>query len=161
MKLIANIVAGVINMIIVTVVPKALGPVAFGHFSYLQQFFSQIIAFLDGGTSIAFFTKLSAKQERKELIVFYFFFATALLLILCLFTFVSDRYGYLSLFLPEIPSQYIYLGLWFCFFTWFSQVFIKISDAFALTVSVEIIKIIHKLFSQSKGNQVSEVILNV
>ena len=46
-KLLANLVAGVINIIIIAVVPKALGPVAFGQFSYLQQFFSQVIAFLD------------------------------------------------------------------------------------------------------------------
>ena len=69
-KLIANFIMGVVNIILVAIVPKALGPVAFGQFSYIQQFFAQIIAFLDAGTSTAFFTKLSANHIRKELILF-------------------------------------------------------------------------------------------
>jgi O-antigen/teichoic acid export membrane protein len=39
------------------------------------------------------------------------------------------------------------MGLFFAFFAWFTQIFIKISDAYALTVSVELIKIGHKILS--------------
>ena len=39
------------------------------------------------------------------------------------------------------------MGLYFGFFTWLTQIFIKISDAYALTVSVELIKIGHKVVS--------------
>mgnify|MGYP000069407772 CR=1 FL=1 len=74
-KLCSNIVNGLINIVLVAIVPKALGPVAFGQFSYLQQFFMQFIAFLDAGTSTAFFTKLSANSTRKELLSFYFIFS--------------------------------------------------------------------------------------
>ena len=72
-KLLANIIAALINAVIVAVVPKALGPVAYGQFVYIQDFFMKFIGFLDMGSSIAFFTKLSAKQDRKELMTFYFF----------------------------------------------------------------------------------------
>jgi O-antigen/teichoic acid export membrane protein len=143
-KLAANIISGLINIIFLAIVPKALGPVAFGHFSYLQQFFSQIIAFIDGGTSTAFFTKLSAKNERKELISFYFIVSICLLIFLMIFFSIIDITGHATHLLPGIPTDYLYLGLWFGFFTWFVQVLIKIADAYALTVSVELIKISHK-----------------
>jgi O-antigen/teichoic acid export membrane protein len=146
-KLLASFVAGIINIVLVAIVPKALGPVAFGQFSYIQQFFSQIIAFLDAGTSTAFFTKLSAKNERKELISFYFYFSLFLLFVLFLVIYTIDIFHYSSTFLPEIPAEYIYYGLLFGFFTWMTQTYIKISDAYAITVSVEMIKIVHKVLT--------------
>lgn len=144
-KLIANIIAGLINIVIVAIVPKALGPIVYGQFVYLQQFFTQIIAFLDAGTSTAFFTKLSANQSRKELIVFYFALSIVLLLILLALVYTLELTNTLGTLLTDIPTNFVYLGLWFGFFTWFTQVYIKISDAYALTVSVEIVKISHKV----------------
>jgi O-antigen/teichoic acid export membrane protein len=144
-KLIANMIAGLINIVIVAIVPKALGPIVYGQFVYLQQFFTQIIAFLDAGTSTAFFTKLSANQTRKELIVFYFAFSLVLLLILLALVYTLELTNTLGTLLTDIPTNFVYLGLWFSFLTWFTQVYIKISDAYALTVSVEIVKISHKV----------------
>ncbi|MBU0633194.1 oligosaccharide flippase family protein [bacterium] len=146
-KLLANIVNGLINIVLVAIVPKALGPVAFGQFSYLQQFFSQLIAFLDAGTSTAFFTKLSSKSHRKELITFYFLFSTALLVVLLVFLYVTNILNYLDDLLPDIPKEYVVYGALFSFFTWITQVYIKISDSHALTVSAESIKILHKVMS--------------
>lgn len=146
-KLFANIIAGVIGAIIVAIVPKALGPVAYGQFVYLQNFFTQAIGFLDMGSSIAFFTKLSARHTRKELIAFYFIYSFVVLLFILLFIFLVQELNFFQILFPDIPSQYIYFGLFFGFFTWFTQIFIKISDAYALTVSVELIKIGHKVVS--------------
>lgn len=146
-KLLASFIAGIFNIILIAIVPKALGPIAFGQFSYLQQFFSQLIAFLDAGTSTAFFIKLSAKHERKELLAFYFIFSALLFITLYLFVYLTDIFDCSMHLLPNIPVYYIYFGLWFGFLTWLTQVYIKISDAYALTVSVEVIKILHKVFS--------------
>jgi len=146
-KLLASVVSGVIGLIILAIVPRAIGPVAFGQFVYLQQFMTKVIGFLDAGSSIAFFTKLSAKSERKELISFYLSYSIFVLICLCAFISVNDYFGYTSYWLPDISDRYIYWGVGFGFLTWFSQVCIKISDAYALTVSVELIKIFHKIFS--------------
>lgn len=146
-KLFSNIVSGVLSIVIVAIVPKALGTVAYGQFIYIQNFFMQVINFLDAGSSIAFFTKLSAKNSRKELISFYFIFSFILLVILFIFVLLVDCFNYTQLFLPDIPQEYIFIGIWFGFFTWFTQIFIKISDAYALTVSVELAKIVHKILS--------------
>jgi len=143
-KLIANIMNGILGVIIVAFVPKTLGPVYFGQFSYLQQFFTQIIAFLDAGTSTAFFTKLSANNERKELITFYAFFVTGLLFLLLCLIYLLDIFNYIHVFLPNISIEHIYLGMFFGFLTWVLQIYIQISDANALTSSIETIKIVHK-----------------
>lgn len=144
-KLFANIVNGLINIILVAIVPKALGPVAFGQFSYLQQFFSQIVGFLDAGTSMAFFTKLSANHHRSELITFYFIYSFIILVFITLFIYTIKGLGYTDSMFPNIPDQYLYVGMGLGFLTWFTQIYIKISDAYALTTSVELLKITHKI----------------
>ena len=146
-KLFANIISGIIGAVILAIVPTALGPIAYGQFVYLQEFFTKAIGFLDMGSSIAFFTKLSAKANRKELISFYFIYSFIVLLVIFGFIFVSDTFGFLHTIIPDISVEYIYLGLFFGFFTWFTQIFIRISDAYALTVSVELIKVGHKIVS--------------
>ena len=70
-----------------------------------------------------------------------------LLLLLYSFIYLGIFFGYSDNLLPNIPIDYIYFGLWFGFLTWLTQIYVKISDAYALTVSVEVIKILHKAFS--------------
>lgn len=144
-KLLSNIVSGVVNIATMAIVPQTLGPTAFGQFSYLQQFFSQVLAFLDAGTSTAFFTKLSADQGRRELVSYYAVFSLFLLLLLCLLVYLLDITSLHVVVISDIPIQLIYLGMIFGYLTWLSQVFIKVSDAYALTVSVELVRIVHKL----------------
>jgi O-antigen/teichoic acid export membrane protein len=146
-KLIANIINAIINAVLIAIVPKALGPVQYGQFVFVQDFFAKIIGFLDMGSSIAFFTKLSAKHTRKELITFYFLYSLAVLFVLSLAIILIHQWNLTSNFLPNIPTVYIYLGLLYGFLTWMTQIFIKISDAYALTVSVELIKIGHRIVS--------------
>ena len=112
-KLLANIISGVIGAIIIAIVPKALGPVAYGQFVYLQEFFIKVIGFLDMGTSIAFFTKLSAKQNRKELITFYFIYSFIILILIIGFITIINSFNLTSHVIPNIPNEYIYYGLFF------------------------------------------------
>jgi O-antigen/teichoic acid export membrane protein len=83
-KLLANLVAGGLNVAIFAIVPKALGPVAFGQFVYLQDFFTKMIGFLELSSSVAFFTKLSANNNRIDLIQFYLLFSFVLLFVVVL-----------------------------------------------------------------------------
>ncbi|MCX6051229.1 MAG: lipopolysaccharide biosynthesis protein [Campylobacterales bacterium] len=146
-KLFANIVNGLINMIIIAIVPKALGPVAYGQFAYIQQFFSKLIGLLDSGSSTAFFTKLSKDRKRIELIKFYSFYSFFLFSLMIISISLINYFDYLAYLFPDISSNYIYMGIVFGFLVWFTTIFIYISDAHALTVSVETIKIVHKIVS--------------
>jgi len=146
-KLFSSIISGLIGAILIAIIPKVLGPIAYGQFVYLQDFFMKIINFLDMGSSIAFFTKLSAQHTRKELITFYFIYSILILFLVFIFIGMVEFFDFTENLLPDIPNEYILMGLLFGFFTWFTQVLIKISDAYALTVSVELIKIAHKVLS--------------
>jgi O-antigen/teichoic acid export membrane protein len=146
-KLFTNVMAGLIGSILVVIVPKALGPVAYGQFFFLQDFFMKVIGFLDMGSSTAFFTKLSARHIRTELITFYFIYSFIVLCFMFGFMFILNSLDLTFYILPNMPNEYIYFGLFFGFFTWFTKIFIKISDAYALTVSVELLKIGHKIVS--------------
>ncbi len=146
-KLLSNLINGAVNIIFIALIPKALGPVAYGQFSYLQQFFSQILGLADAGTSMAFFTKLSSNPKRKELISFYALYMGAVLTLLSSMIYLLRYTPFTETFFPNIPQQYIFIGMGLGFLTWLSQIFIKLSDAYALTVSVELLKTLHKFAS--------------
>lgn len=146
-KLFSNAATVVIGSLMVALVPKALGPNAYGIFTYLNQFFSQIINFFEIGSSTAFFTKLSARHDRKELITFYFLYLFILLSGLLAFLYVVHHLGISHKIFGNIGQRFIIFGAIFGFFTWIIQICIKISDAYAQTVAVEIIKIVHKMVS--------------
>lgn len=146
-KLFSNIISGIIGAIIVAIVPKALGPIVYGQFTFIQNFYMQIIAFLDAGSSIAFFTKLSARHDRKELIKFYLIYSLFLLLAVFGFIYTINILELNQKLLPDIPNNVIYLGLVYGFLIWFTSIYMKISDAYALTASVEFVKVIHKILT--------------
>ncbi|MGI2124252.1 lipopolysaccharide biosynthesis protein [Shewanella baltica] len=145
LKLLANIIFGIVNALLVAIIPKALGPVAYGQFNFLQQLYNQFISFIDANSSTAFFTKLSANNSRYDLIIFYFLVSSLIFLITLLTSLFIDFGGAANYVFPDVERKYIYLGMLFCLLTWLNQVFIKISDAYAITVPVEIVKIIHKI----------------
>ena len=142
-KLVSSIISGIVNAIIVALVPSAMGPVAYGQLTYLQQIFNQITSFADAGTSTAFFTKLSANNNRKELISHYLLFSMFLLVLLSSALGIVVFFGFSDLLSKDISAQSLYLGLFLGFVVWFTQIAIKISDAYALTVTVEVLKIVY------------------
>lgn len=146
-KLLANVISAVIGVAFIAIIPKSLGVIAYGQFLYIQQFFLQLVGLLEAGSSTAFFIKLSANNSRKDLITFYFLFSLIIFFLIFIIITIMDYFGYIQNILPNIPNEFIYMGILFGFFTWFSQILIKISDAYALTVSVEFIKILHRISS--------------
>lgn len=144
-KLLSNIISAFINMAIVVIVPKALGPMSYGLFMYLQNFFNQMMGFLDIGTSSAFFVKLSANNSRKSLFVFYFIYIFGIFIFSIVFIYLLNSSNLNEYLMPNVPKNFILIGFLFSFLVWLSQVFIKISDAYAITISVEFIKIVHKI----------------
>ena len=143
-KLSANVINGIVNAVIVAFIPSILGPIAYGHFVYLQDIFSKLFGFFDMGTSTAFFTKLSANNNRKELISFYLIFSFSIFFISSLILNISNSYNFNSILFQKYLLN-IFIQVSFLFLTWLTQIFVKISDAYALTVSVELTKYFIKL----------------
>ena len=145
-KLLSNIVNGLINVILVAFVPTALGTQAYGEFSYLFQFFTRLYGFISAGSPTAFFTKLSANPYRKNLVGFYLFVVIAILFVVFLSVYLVNVLGFRNIVFPDIEKEsYIYLSLLFLFLTFLFDIYLKISDAYVLTTSVEIVKIVYKL----------------
>lgn len=146
-KLFSNLINGAINILFIALIPKSLGPVAYGQFSYMQQFFSQIFGLSDAGTSMALFTKLSSNPKRKELISFYALYMGAVFILVSFMIYLLRYTPFTETLFPNIPQEYIFIAMGLGFLTWLTQIFIKLSDAYALTVSVELLKIVHKFAS--------------
>lgn len=143
-KLASSILSGLINAGVLLLVPKSLGPTAFGNYTYLVQFFTQTMALLDAGTSTAFFTKLSSQDNKNELIKFYGLFVSTLFFLIVIFIIALVTFDFGDYFGEGISSKEVSLAILFCFCTWLSQVLFKVSDSFALTVKVELLKIVNK-----------------
>lgn len=144
-KLLTNLLGLLINLFTQAIIPRGLGPKAYGDFNFLTNFFNQIIGFLDMGTSTAFYTKLSQRPKENGLVVFYLYFsalASGITLLFVLATHLSN--SYFSIW-PGQGIFYIYLAAIWGIMTWFTQVLNKMTDAYGLTVPSEIARMMQKL----------------
>ena len=70
-KILSNIFTLFYNLIFSFLIPRALGPIGFGLFELINTNINNLINIVNGGTSGAFYTKLSQKQNDIGLIKFY------------------------------------------------------------------------------------------
>ncbi|NLW91135.1 MAG: oligosaccharide flippase family protein [Syntrophomonadaceae bacterium] len=144
-KLSTNLVGLFVNLITQAIIPRGLGPRAYGDFNFITNFFNQIIGFIDMGTSTAFYTKLSQRPREYGLVVFYLYFSILASIMTLLFVLIVHQTGQINSIWPGQTIFYIYLGAGWGIFTWFSQTLNKITDAYGLTVPSEIARIIQKI----------------
>jgi O-antigen/teichoic acid export membrane protein len=143
-KLAANLVGLGINLVTQAIIPRGLGPRAYGNFHFLSNFFTQIVGFLDMGTSVGFYTKLSQRQQDFGLVSFYLRFACIASFLVFVFVWCTQTTGgYVTLW-PDQKLFYIYLAAIWGILTWFVQIANKMADAYGVTVSTEIARIIQK-----------------
>lgn len=143
-KLAANLIGLFINVITNMIIPRGLGPKLYGDFGFITNIFNQIVCFFDVGMSLAFYTKLSQRPKETSLITFYIYFFSCVSLLLVVFTgllYFTDTYQYL---LPGQTFTIIYFSLGWALLVWITDIFGKIGDAYALTVRIEIIKLLQK-----------------
>lgn len=143
-KLFTNLIGLAISLVTAGIIPRGLGPKSYGDFHFLSNFFDQIVSFLDMGTSIGFYTKLSQRQQDHGLVSFYVAFAGLVSFLLFLFVGCVAATGKYSLLWPDQKLFYIYLAVIFGILTWFVQILNKMTDAYGVTVSSELAKIIKK-----------------
>ncbi len=147
MRLFANFVNTIVAVVMIGIIPNALGSIAYGNFIFLQTFFMKIITFFAMSSPMALFTKISAKNNRKDLILYYMYFSIILFFILIFFIYMGYYTNTNKYFFPSIPEKYIFMGLIFSYLTWLTTIFTKISDAYAITTSVELTRVLYKVIS--------------
>lgn len=143
-KLLANLIGFVFSIITQAVIPRCLGPKAFGEFGFLSNFFMQFVGFLDMGTSICFYTKLSGKQSDFVLVRFYGYFVIIVSAITLAFVFIAHRCNLYRVIWPDQHILYIYLAAIWGILIWIVGLLTMMGDAYGLTVATEKARIIQR-----------------
>jgi O-antigen/teichoic acid export membrane protein len=135
------------NLVVQAIIPRGLGPRAYGDFNFLTNFFSQITGFLDSGTSVAFYTKLSRRPDDAGLVRFYLcFMGIASVAVLLLVLGVTPT-PLAAMLWPDQKSIYIYLAALLAVLLWASQALNQMTDAYGLTVPSEVARLVQKAFA--------------
>lgn len=145
-KLSSNLIGLGINMITQAIIPRGLGPQAYGDFNFISNFFNQFTSFLDLGTSTAFYTKLSQRPKDSALVSFYLFYFSAFIsLLLILFVALISSTALKTKLWPGQEIAVIYMGAVFGIFSWLAMLLGNMADAFGITVSAETARMLQKI----------------
>ena len=145
-KLLTNFIGLFVSLFTQAIIPRGLGPKAYGDFSFLSNFFSQFVSFFDMGTSTGFYTKLSQRQKDFGIITFYVGFAIVASVALLLIVFIVSFTPGAKKMWPDQLMFFVYLAAIWGIFSWFIQILNKMVDAFGLTVPAELARIAQKIF---------------
>ena len=140
-KLLTNLVGLVFNIIIYSIIPRGLGPKAYGSFNFLTNFFTQMVGFFDTGTSLGFYTKLSNRPRESALVCFYTYFIAIVSIVTLVFVLLAHWTRSYSMIWPDQEMKYIYLAAGWGVLTWIVGVLNMMADAYGLTVASEMVRI--------------------
>lgn len=145
-KLSSSLIGFILNLATAGIVPRGLGVKSYGDFSFLTFYFSYAIGILNSGTSVYYYTTLSKRLDDKSLISFYFhfiFFASLLMVAVTIAFGLSDL---TSIIWPNQTFLYILLGALYSITVWILQAFTQMADAYGVTVKMETLTVIQKVF---------------
>lgn len=143
-KFLTNLCGLFFNLFTQAIVPRGLGLQSYGDYSFLSNFFNQLVSFFEMGTSTCFYTKLSQRHKDTGLVKFYFQFAGAIALV---FTVLVTLAAFLStgpILWPGQERGFIFLAAGLGLLLWFAQILSSMLDAYGITVSAEKAKIIQR-----------------
>tara|TARA_R110002072_G_scaffold179628_3_gene335719 strand:- start:1095 stop:2588 length:1494 start_codon:yes stop_codon:yes gene_type:complete len=146
-KLTASFISLLFNFVTASFVPKQLGVVNYGNYSYLVSIFTQIISFLEFKSSTYFYVKLSQNSKNKKLVSFYFHFVVIVFVVLFIISLILSVDFIKAYLFKEQKDIWILFAMLFAFFLWFTDVSTSFMDALGETVLMERIKIYMKLVS--------------
>jgi O-antigen/teichoic acid export membrane protein len=143
-KLGTNMLGFGMSLVTAGIVPRGLGPKAYGEYNFLTSFFLQIKGFLDMGVSVGFYNKLSQRQNENSLVSFYYHFIGIMSAVILSFV-VFTQFTHISPKLwPDQKLTYVYLAAFFAIITWAAYGFDQIVDVYGLTVYSEVARLFQK-----------------
>jgi O-antigen/teichoic acid export membrane protein len=145
-KLSTNFINLGLNVVIQAIVPRALGPILYGSYSFLTTFFQQILGFFDLWTTPGFYIKLSQRPRESGLVTFslLLFSISSAIVIIAVFIISPDSALYKQIW-PDQDFFYINLAAIWGILTWLLQLLNAMSDAYGLTVKSEKMRIAQKI----------------
>lgn len=146
-KVFANVVSAGTVGIVQSIIPRGLGALAYGNFNFLTDFFTQVLGFMNMGTSIAFFTKLSKRQNETKIPIFYLSYIVLATVFVLLGVGLVSGFGWSGHLWPGQPIGLVGMAVVFAGMTWFVSSMSDMMDAYGLTVYGEMVKVIQRLLS--------------
>ena len=144
-KLISSLLAIPLNIYLVSILTKELGPEIYGDFKYIIYsftLFGSIISF--GGNYLN--TEISKNHFNKNLISFYFIFSSFSWIISGFFLFTIIQLGLIDQVINEnISYSVIWLGFFYSFLIFISSHLESISDSCGLSKNASIFNFISKV----------------
>lgn len=140
-KLTSNAISLVSGFVITSIVPKALGPLAYGQYSYIVDLFNQFFVFLESGSSNALYNKVSQKTENIKLIKKYLLFILLINLIILGSYLIASISGLSHYIFSDLTFNLIFLGFLMGSFSWLQTILVKILDGLGLTTEMEQLRI--------------------
>lgn len=145
-KLLANIAAVPVYLVMEAILPRALGPRLYGEYSFATNLFYQMAGFLDMGTSTCMYNSLSRRQTEGGLISFYLRVGGLVLLVtMAVGVFLAMVPACGEVLLPEVPLWLIPFAAFWAFLTWWCQVMRSMNDAIGATVPSEMVRTVVSL----------------
>lgn len=136
-----------LGMATLGIVPKVLGPAQYGAFGFLTHFFANVFKFLGMGTPAAFYMMLSNRQDERKLIGFYAWFVGLMGLAVSLGIGGALLLGMGETVWPGQRGGFVWAAALFSLLTVMASFVHQISDAYALTVKVEIFFVLQSVLS--------------
>ncbi len=145
-KLSSNVASIPLYLAMEAILPRALGPVGYGNFSFVTAFFQQVTGFLDMGSSNCFYTAQSRRQDEFGLVAFYTRVCLGILgICLAMAAGIALIPGAGDIFMPDVPSHLAVWGAFLAFLYWYVRVARGMDDALGLTTTSELIRIVVNL----------------
>lgn len=146
-KLFSGVSNLIVSLVVQMIVPRSLGPRSYGDYTFLTNSFTQILSFFDMGTSVGFYTMLSKRPREFGLVLYYFSFSGLVALSMLLFVIATDLSSLYNNIWPKQTLKYIYLVAGWGIITWMVQVFLKMTDAYGLTVQAETARVVQNVIA--------------
>jgi O-antigen/teichoic acid export membrane protein len=144
-KLVSNIIGLGASGATQAIIPRGLGPQAYGDFSFLTSFFSLTVNNLEMGTFQGFYTKLSQRPQERTLVGFYFSFSAVMAALVFGLVMVAHGSGINSSLWPSQQMSYVYMAAGWAIMIWFVQVLEGMGDGYGLTLFTEKARVAQKV----------------
>ncbi len=146
-KLGAGLLGGAARFVAVALVPRSLGPMAYGDFSFLSRFFTEMWSLLSMGTPLCFYTKISQRPDETGLVRFYWTFFVGVAAVSSLLLLGVQWAGLGAWVWPGQESGYVWMGLGWGVLGALSALLNHHIDAYGLTIAGERTRVYRGLLS--------------
>jgi len=146
-KVFSNVASVATGAVTQAIIPRALGPAQYGNFNFLTDFFIQLLGFMNMGTSIGFYTKLSKRPQESKMVLFYLGYIILATIVVLLGVEIVGGFGWTQKLWPGQQLTFVLMAVFFAAMTWLLASMNDMIDAYGLTVKGEIAKIIQRVLS--------------